>query len=212
MAVPDRYAEGGDPAVISYDFFDISTGTQYVNFYPFSTWETTAEVKSITSEDNLASYKVGTSAGVNTAMNFDFDFTLAFALTIKGKAYINIPFGFVGSAGVPTPTYTISLYKVVGVTETLLGTQAVCTRNASFINTGMNTQMLSVSMNIATPVSFAPGDKLRLSVEITSPGASKEIIMFHDPKNRSATEYLPLYTGASATTQSKINLPVKIQN
>ena len=193
-------------AVASYSFYDIATGTAYKTFYPMKSYNTNAVTYTMTTESSIYSHDGWTETTANSAGSMTFDLTINTLMRLKGKALINFQFGYLGSAGTPSITFTAGLYKVVGVTETLLGTTASEQVTSSFNGTDAITFMWCTDTDIPLTI-FKKNDILRLKITHTNPGASKWIRYYHDPANRNDPTF---NVNSLKVSRSEINLPIKL--
>lgn len=189
-------------AIASYSYYDLATGIAYKTLYPTTSLQTSSTVLGIVTTTDVYSYpQIYSSNGANQANDFDYDITFNVPTRVKGDCFISIPIGYGGSSASVIITFTASLYKVVGVTETLLGTTATESKDLGF---GAQSSFIwGIKTNIPL-TSFKSGDKLRLNVTSTSAGSARTVYFFNDPANRTTAML------NNTISQAKINLPIKI--
>ena len=141
-------------------------------------------------------------------MDLDFDVTFMKPITAGGDVIFTIPFATYNASGSGDFNWTIKLYKVVGVTETQLG--STTTNNESLAG-GWTWRSWTGKITIPT-TTFKGGEILRFNVVTNDPGSNKYINMYHDPANRSVTTD-PVSGGAFSgvlNVRAAINVPLKI--
>ncbi len=147
-----------------------------------------------------------TEPGDNTANDIDFDALANTPLIMDGRGFVTVPlvhWNGTGGADDVATTLTVTLRKWDGTTETdIISENATAT-----IGVGATTstgQVWTVDFDIPT-TSFKATDTIRITVETTAPGVSKEIWVVHDPLDRN--------TGANNepdTSKLTALLPIKL--
>lgn len=209
MGVPQVYRKTGEPAIATFDFYDLATGTGYKSMYPMSAYYVTTDTKVISSQVLYGASYYSICHGGAGAMNISFDLDLEVPMTLGGDALFNIPLNFYCTPGDGTITTTISasLYKVNNGVETQLG---VTTSGAysQYCGAGANVwDVLSGKINIPTET-LGVGEQLRLKVHVRDPtDAQKYVYVYYDPKDR--TPAVAPNTDVTST-KSVLVLPILI--
>lgn len=202
--VPITIPLPGEGAVASYSYNEISSGRGILDLYGIKfedgTYALTSSVMYPTTP--------ATTAGNNTAGDYDFDLTIVNPFEIRGDLIINVPFilwnGSGGSLS-PSSDVTITVYEVTGSTETSIGSIGQ-TISGSYGGTSGGWFMVSGRIAVTSKV-MKKDQKLRLNVVHTNPGTNCFVYLGHDPIGRSGTQQA---VGSWTTTQLKIFVPQKL--
>jgi len=202
MTVPIVY-RGAGRANVNYDFFDIATGVAYKTFYlAYGYSGTDTETGILTTEQVYSSTAAHSSGNGLGAFDIDFDVTFLKPLTIGGDVVFNIPYGTYNNAGSASFDQTVKVYKVVGVTETQLGSTTSISETQSG---GWTARAWNGKVTIPRTLIQA-GDKIRVSLTGNDVGATHMLTVLHDPANRS----YDLSGGVMAlSSRSYVNIPIK---
>ncbi len=182
------------PVINSVNFTEFATGTGYVDYYLAQT-ETTAGVDYILTENTDYSAADEGKVILTVGADFDQDFDLSQfnrAVDIEGTANFSMPvYTASGTSLIPR----VTLYKWNGVSEVAISEQVVGpTIGAS--------KLLMIYFAVPIPyVHFAPGEVLRLRLEVDSTG-SANVQFGLDPAGRSDATL-------TITTQTKISIPIR---
>jgi hypothetical protein len=210
MSLPNWFLTEAGGSVVSYDFYDLMTGTGYKTFYGLSLYEASTQDYALVSDAMACreEYPDGayTNSGSNTAMDLDFDMLVAVPCTLQGNAIVNVPIAMYNSAGGATITtaMTAILYKVaVGGAETQLG--STVSDSITVVTSGLGIRSWGMfTGRIVVPITqLAVGESIRLSITTGAAGANNFVLMYHDPTRLDVTSVL-------LDTQLKINLPFKV--
>jgi len=177
MPVPVTYRTGGEGAIASYNYTDISEGTGVVVLNGFSTEASGAGIEyKLTTTTPYSSY-IETS-GAPWVFNLS-----AFNLpkTIKGTAIVKLAAYLI--SGAPTEhTLTVSIQKVTTSGTTTLGS----------VETPQLSNPINYTLNIPlTETNFKKGDNLRLNI---AKNGGAPIVLAHDPANREGSYIKPVTT------------------
>lgn len=193
MAVPNKY-QVTEPAIASFDFTDIASGTGVQRFYLFESEDDSTKDYHLTSNiifSNTIIYLV--TVGASGTNDLDFDLTpFNLPRTIEGIGLANLS---VKTANSASDIHCIcKLRKWNGTTETDLVTFTTPTLSGTSAF-----QVFSVPFTIPkTP--FKKGDTLRFTVDVISVTAAGAF--FIDPKDRTFE--------TATTTASFIDIPFRI--
>lgn len=206
MALSKPYQHQPD-AIASYNYIDIATGTGYAPFYLV---DLNDDVLSLIY--NAIYAKIG-YLPLNNTIDYDFDLTFGRPFNIIGDIFISIPIMFYQrGAGTPTIAITITIYKVVGASETSLGTDTE-TISGGYLSDSGSTKFYALK-KILSNTTFGAEDKLRINVTSGNIStANSGAIMGCDPKNRIDVEIdagAGLQSYIADSSQSIINIPVKV--
>ena len=186
------------PAIVSFNFTDIASGTGYVNF--FASKDHSAF---FLSEQILFSSVAATQASVDVSSTYaakfdeDFDVTFVIPRTIKGDVLASIPVS-VDSAGAGSPSVfyrvTVTIIHFDGSTETQLAqsvTGDIRTDEAVGAFGGPITldkdQVQTLKLAVAIK-HFKANETLRINVKVETKGddsnAGATVAIGHDPQGR----------------------------
>lgn len=169
MVVPVKFRKASESPIVSFDFIDVASGTGFITWYLGEMWSSTgAQVWTLATN---TPYSRNPSSG--GTMDKDFD-TAEFNLpqTVKGTAYITLG---VAATAANNIAVQAKLYKLNGVTETLIGSSATDT----WINDAAPTMML---LEIpCTQTLIKKGEQIRLSI---SQSGTANFLLGHDPQGR----------------------------
>lgn len=200
MAIlPITYPPVQEKAIATYDFYDLSTGTGYKNFYLADiTIGTNTRDYALTPNTIMAQY--GHYARIDAAMDVDFDINIEVPMVLEGDSYLQI--GIVGSALISPFIVTAKLYLVRGG-ETQIG---------STVTTNLTVPAnawVGGAWKIPIPLThFKRGDIFRISLSAPACGGGNTIWLLCDPLNRT-----DLLSGKTISiSQSKILLPIRISS
>jgi len=211
MGVPIVYRKGTDPT-ISYSWTDLAGGTGYQTFYLSKDQTGYILTSSIISSDDPA-----TSSGELTDGTFVKMFDQTFTSTLNTARVVNGTFiatiagmNYVGFAGTTDTYFIVKFIKIVGSTETTIGTGTSTTGTFTNTDTAAHNQLFCVSIPVSN-VSFKVGDKIGIRLEQwskkTGGSTPSNAVVGHDPSNRVSA------TAVEANllkTISTINIPFRI--
>lgn len=216
MVVPIRYREAPEIQA-SFTFSEIASGTGFVQFYMATARGDLANIlteKVIYSDDVLTEGSPNDTGGVLAKFeDFDFDVKVNKTLTMKGNAYVNVPFGMLYLSGSGTLQAQLKVYirHWDGTTETDLGNAEgdilVKTTTSSVWKASMDLLTITV-----TEKTFKPGDTIRVTVELwasRNASSGKSYYLAHDPKNRDDARTT---NPTDVPTEAFALLPFKILN
>lgn len=182
MVFPQPFSTVG-PALASYNFADIISGTGYFNLYLGKTQD-----KNVISNLSFYSHTIFTTANNATTtltkvIDDDFDITIQKTITFKGIAILNLPtkFRFGNGAYAGSGYHKVILKKAdVAIASVTLAT----TSGNSVTTYKMNA--VDLTMPLTT---FKRGEVLRVTIEgwvkiNTAGGSGCDVAYAHDPKNR----------------------------
>ena len=200
MGIKNTYR--GIPAqeLASYDFYDLTTGTGYKNFYGGELIEG-SNSKIYVLSTNTWYGVLGYTSFTNVAGELNFDLDLEVPLTIDGVILVSAPIATPHT--ITTIELTFKIYSVdASAVETQLGSTVTITPPVAFNNTYY---ICSVKFEVDI-TRLKAGEKFRLSCANPNPGAGKAFYWLHDPKNRD----LGIAGGTFVNSQLIVNLPIKI--
>lgn len=214
-----KVTPGGAETLISYDYFDASSGTGYQTYYAGMTGIASGALSNnVFFSNNLNTNALITTTTFAKYIDKDFDVLLNMPINVQGDAIVDVPMGFYhnGNSASPTAdTFILArLRKYDGTTETevALASSAIWTAGvavASLFNYNMRTCKIRVPMT-----HYKSGEYLRLTIEAWAKEGqanNNQVIIYHDGANRSdmdgETFNNSLVSGASIL---KLQLPLKI--
>jgi len=199
MVLPQKFPVPPS-AIASYDWIDIANGLGYEVYYGFNANETlgvtnSSSVYAGTIHKNGVAIMVADDNAYDEMYDLDFDITFNLPRNVKGKIFIQIPFGCnILATGTETLTMkaTADVYHYDGSSETPMGSTATTEE----IYSSAPAQHSSVSyistiiVNQTTAKHFKKGDTLRITIKGFIKHASsqnKSILagIGTDPLNRS---------------------------
>lgn len=205
------------PFLVSYNWIDIADGTGVIQFYAFTSEDTS------TIDHHLSAQVLTPSIGNTTGNTTDADWTLQedidfdlttfnITKTIEGTAVVNFPLlaRGTGSGSFGSQVYVIvKIRKWDGTTETDLATAQTDMRATG--TSASNRASINLQMPITKTV-FNRGDTLRLTIEIWARrvGGSLSIAIWevgHDPLNRDQGDFV----AADYPTPMILSIPFKIE-
>lgn len=197
--LPINFSLPGEEAIASYDYYDIASGTGYIEFYIGKTNQ-----DSILSNVTFYSVPVSTSGTFDVPIDEDFDILINRPTTFKGTAIFNFPFNVSDASGVGglQGYITVKIRKWDGSSET----EIVSGNSHTITNVGFNTHEMAAVSLVIPETTFKKGEYLRISLgsSVTNSGANEGIEVYHDPDN------LNSLTGPDMPSTFKAQLPVKI--
>jgi hypothetical protein len=207
MTITNKFLEGGEGAVASYDYTDLAEGTGITEFFGYTHKETTTigyglSTKELYSND-IYTKGTPTSNDLQKVLDLDFDVALNLPKTIKGKLKVSISALHHATNNAIT-YFIIKLRKWDGTTETEI---ANCQTGS---HTGTSTADFYVNFlsEITVPAThFKKGETIRLTVEAWHDATDYTVsycYLYHDPKNRNASGSTPY------TTQLIFQVPFKL--
>jgi hypothetical protein len=178
--LPLSFPVPSSPALASYNYVDIATGTGYRIFYGNAVTYTNAGVVKYILTDNSGAYsaKDGYTSipnGANPRWDQDFDITFSLPQTIEGKALVCIPCANPGGGGPYTQYLEVKIIHYDSVTESIIGAEI---KSETFENPYQKTQVLEIN---CTKKVFKRGEILRVSVKATSSEATTTFYVGHSP-------------------------------
>ncbi len=182
------------PAVASYDFFDIEERTGVQIFYGYATTDNGTVTYGMTRQTPYSDYVFtkGSTANLTDTKLVDIDFDLKFNLPqiLKGIFKAQIPFigGLENTAGLAATHYVVMKVRHWdGSTETELASNTkskVLTVQNSSTAEGITA---FCQAELTTPTHFKSGESLRITIELWGDGTSTNGsigAILHDPKDR----------------------------
>lgn len=172
--------------IITFDFFDIISGTGIKKLYAGDVNSSSAGTPGTYILQASQSYSdVGsTDGGNNGTLDIDFDILINRPITIEGEGIINVPALLfnTGANATLSPTITARVRKWDGSTETTLvsGTTII---TSLVSQDDVVYEMGAIKVNIPKTL-FKKGETLRLTIESASPGANHSIVIAHDGLSR----------------------------
>lgn len=189
MPIPEYFKRAGAP-MANYSYQDIADATGYIDFYgACASTATSTYAYLLTTNGDFRSAKGGSvdlTAGETT---FTFDVRLNTPRTIRGDAYIIVPFALTGTDGSSgASVYTkCQLFHYDGSTETAITSEI--TSETMPNPTGASTIYSITSSKLATTQkSFKAGNYLRLKVKVnyTAGTGTNYASMGFSPSNQKA--------------------------
>lgn len=193
--IKDTYGQP-ETTLASYDWYDLSTGTGYLNLYGIELSTAGGATYGLTTEPLFSD--IGHQDYANAAGELNFDLDIEVPLTIEGVARINAP---VSTANSFNMTLTFKIYRVDSASvEYQLGgspTTAFSMNDLNYI----------AGVKIDIPLTrLKAGEKLRLSCINASTGDGAKILRWmFDPKNRDNA-----LSTTFVSSQLILNLPIKL--
>ena len=198
----------------SYTYVDVATGTLFLTLYAGDVYNLSKVLSSTAWYSDIGI----TPAGDNAAGDDDFDVLIQKNLTVEGDAIVMVPIGLVaGNTGPLTvgTTVTARIRTWDGSSETTIasGTSA---KSHTVQQNSMLQKVYAIKLTLPK-TTIKAGTYLRLTIETSAPGADREILLIHDPNNRtnfsvSDNNSLGASLGSFAVPTSLIlNLPIKTQ-
>lgn len=219
MALQSKFRRPAD-SIATYDFFDIAGGTGYITFYGGRTI-TNNSTDWVLSTTPFYSYGTGTYESLTTSADTqefaqDFDVVMNKTILIRGNVLVNTPCSIVSSGNNGRVYFKIYLRRVVGGTETTIGSSV---STSSKFNSSASTQhiVLHQTFNIANPEKVKKGDTLRLTIEAYSwvGSGTGSITVWHDPQGRTNDDITASESSNQAPTSDdstilQMQLPILI--
>ena len=202
MAIPVKYRKFKETAIASYDFIDIASGIGFKKFYAVGTNSSSGKQYSLSSEviaSDVDNYQGSVSdldiesTDVAAKGEWNFDLPIQRSLTLAAcDVLINTTLGLsIGGGGASElARLKYRLYRVVGGTEYLIGSQ-VTTQNES--SSSSTAYRLSTRYTIPR-TDLRVGDTLRLEIQIwgyRSAGTVSTAYIMFDGANRSTVSGSP---------------------
>lgn len=191
------------PLVFNIDYFDWVRGAGYKKYYLAGLCTTTGNKEYIlTSDGNLVADSANMSIGGN-GFEEDFDITFNSPVTVAAAdAMINYT-SYMSSGAGDHFNLTIIIYHVRGATETQIGTVT------SDSDDGSTPIYRSKAAKMAlTKKHFAAGDKMRVTIQISSSQVSTTQLAYIDPAG--SISHTGQW-GSTVNSSFSINLPFEIQ-
>jgi len=220
MTITPRFGNVDSPAIASYDWVDIATGTGYIIYYGATTEDSDGTDEIMTDDSDIYSRSIDTNYAIQhgdkftdgAAVDKDFDLT-AFTnpYTVKGTAIIQNGIYVTGRASETASAYiTYNFFKVSGGVETNIGTKTTIQWDKSADAKTYYTTHIRVPM---THTSFAQDDLLRVNVQVfasgTGTGTTGDVAFGHDPRNRDGSYITP--ASQDVISQLKVYIPTKLE-
>lgn len=201
MGIKNTYKGLPEEVLTSFDWLDLATGIGYKVLYAVDALVPSgSSSSSLALTTNIFYGQIGKSDFTNIAGELNFDLEIEVPLTVEGVAIINCP---VSSPHNLNLTLTWKIYRVTAIgTEKQLGSTVTFTSVSMLDN---NARIMAVQIELPLTV-LDEGEKLRLKVNNTNPGAAKTLRWSHDPGNRD----LDLGASTFVSSQLTLNLPIKI--
>jgi hypothetical protein len=197
------------PAIASYDFFDIADGSGYQQFYGTEDGAGNfAMVRTATVfSDNVETTGNQNTAGGVVVFNKNFEIVFNLPKTIKGKVLTSVPSTHQeDGAGNKSHTRTVEVFHYDGTTATSLGSgTSSTTATAGAMAERERVGLVSVDVSERH---FKRGDTLRINVQLTATTSTASTHLWaigHDPAGRIVTR-----TGELPTSQMVFNIPFRI--
>lgn len=202
MVFPNSFQTTSPPAIASYDWRELSTGTAYKIFYASRYYiidsGLTTTYSNFLTEQQTSNIEANYISSPSASNDYDFDITFTRPGYVKGTAYIKSTFSqYAGSVTKFHIIYTI--YHVEGVTETSLGT---------FTNYGNAGTLDYFEQTIPIEITgkkFKFGDKLRLNIQIINDTGTADVRIFVDPSGSTFTD-----GGNTYSRDLQLHIPFKI--
>lgn len=121
------------------------------------------------------------SKGGATSFDIDFDLSINRPITLQGLGSVSFPLAFTGNAAFDE-TFTVTLRKLSGTTETNLATDNVNLTGNAGVSYLLRRRTFYLSIPLTT---FKKGDTLRVTFSSDTIDAGTEATLGTDPKNRS---------------------------
>jgi len=207
-----------NPAVASYDYFDLAQQIGYISFYGALKEGTagTPIYRLFREQTNTGGAVSGTISPLiwysivtnGNNQDIDFDFTVTRPMIVEGDVFLDCCMRVQADAAAgadETGTLTVKLYHYDGSTETQLGGTLTLTQQ-----TGPGTSAGATFGGViaAQRTLFKSGDTLRLNILVASGGsghASSQTWLFHEPQGSSTSTVGQGYLASSAL---KLNVPI----
>lgn len=195
MPLTEQFVRGGEKAVASYNYTDISEGTGVTVYYGYAHREETTStygliIQPVYSEfntQNAAEERQGATTGTIDVVSFtkelDMDFDLKFNMPqkIKGKVRTYFTFGGVTAVG---GSNEVQMYVIVRVKN---GETEIASSQSRTIETNADTEYLktaSIEVDIPTIAHFKGGETLRITAEVWGKKintGTRVICFYHNP-------------------------------
>lgn len=185
------------PAVATYSYVDLASGTGYIVFYPGNSGNIAGD-EYFMSNNLFYSQKTLrdeiSSGGANALVCAqDFDVLFNLPRIIKGDAIISLPMGVQS----PAASQTYQCQPIITLVHVDTGgtpTELAMTSGANWTTAVIDTNVYAYNMaNIKVTVPqkhFKKGETLRVHVALLAGGASVGKYFFgHDPQNRASSDY-----------------------
>lgn len=223
MTLQKTFRNIGELFTANYNFTDIVAGTGIILLYAGTTVDKNVLSNFVFYSNKVAETAAATATGAYVKeFDMDFDVTIQKNIELQGTAIVTVPIKCTNaaSAGNSANGYAVAILKKEDVTiVTNTGaTNGVVTSDATDQGWGVNIAYGAPTIDLVIPdgTSFKKGDTLRLTIEIW--GGSIQgvgtVTFAHDPADR-VNDWFPASvwdtTGATMTSQIKLQLPVKIQ-
>ena len=174
--LPIAFPIPSEPALINYNYIDISEGTGIITFYPFLALNANGMTTDTAMMSNVYSVVLASSSNYPAALVDTKNFYLRFNLphVVKGTAFLNFNLGASSTGGNQAFVYVIAtLYKYDSITT---ATTQLATNTCIAIGGVTLTYAVPQLMDFAiAETNFKKGDMLRLEMKLyvgTSAGTS----------------------------------------
>lgn len=215
--LPTQFRNSSEPAVASYNFFDIFRGKGYVRFYPCSASDSSA-TEYLLSTNLVYSDDITISDNYTNTITFaknidqDFDITLERPVILEGDMICNIPsFNYHISGESPDYYLVIRLRKYDGTTETEVASNQTATRNTS---THPASHMYNIRVDIPR-TKFEAGSTIRITFELwsrhPSSAGNDTFYIGVDPEGRTTTTSGGGTIFDTIPSTSTIDIPIVIE-
>jgi hypothetical protein len=215
MALPQTYVIPGPASIASYNWFDISQGLGYVNYYGYTSDTPTASgaLYSLTTNSDVYSSTIESrkTSGLSTAdqyMELTFDApSFAQPKIIKGSAILTLSHSSVLTSSSSADYIQAALQKWDGTTATNISIVS----GAASTTTGLVRENTSTLLIPIPRTGIGVGESIRLNIKkILTTGSSTEFFAIaHDPKDRDGN-YITPSTDTTSTTKLILSVPFEI--
>jgi len=157
--LPINFPLPPEPAIISYSWTDLDSGTGYVDYFLLGTKNTSGETVLLTPSSSVVGFWDSQGNGFNETTYHNFDVTFNHPRTIKGRAYFSGQmFDLDNNSKV-----TAKLIHYDGSTETVIGAETVTFEIAN------GTYNFCLCWDVSQTL-FKKGETLRLAVKVGQDG------------------------------------------
>ena len=202
--LPINFPLPSESAVASYDWIDITDGTGYKTFYAAACATSAATLYFLTKNpiDSGPIYLTVAGAG-NTEQDFDSLFNRP--ATIEGEAILSMTIG--KSAGAASTGYVDVYFIRVDTAAAEHAIANIRTETVSQNAAGPNYARITTKLTIPQ-THFAIGEKLRITLKLTTAGAATNYYLYIDPSARAS---FTDDNGFAASSDLPIYVPFKVE-
>ena len=199
--LPEAFQDSSEAAIASYTFSEFASGIGVVQLNLCDLMLPGGAVNTIDYllHPSTISPKAGFLSYAGAAIDIDFDVTINKPIRIEGTAIINIMHGTNTTTTPGSNTFTITLYKVIGMTETSLGSAVLI---APITNNGNTISTLACRIELSA-TNLKIGEKIRLNISAPAIANTTEYIGTDPTDTYSAAGVLP-------HSNSRIYIPSKV--